>query len=255
MATHALSTFDRLIDDIKVVPATEAAPEPLRVEPAAFRSKMPPRIPAKFWSALTVVVLHVAVLGALLTYRHMNFTAKPPVALVLLDVSAPPPEQREVPPEIVDLPPVVIPPPVIQIENPPPSVTAVVMENPPPRQPAPTASVVAEGPASPAPMRRPSVAPGDLSASMIEAMPPRYPHESRRLKEQGTVVLEVLLKLDGRVERIAVRTSSGFRRLDNAALEAVRRWRWSPRVLDGEQVAVRGLVEIPFQLTPGRHGS
>ena len=87
---------------------------------------------------------------------------------------------------------------------------------------------------------------------MIEAVPPRYPYESRRLKEQGTVVLDVLLGPDGRVERIAVRTSSGHARLDKAALDAVRRWRWSPMLRDGQAVAVRGLVEIPFTLTPAR---
>ena len=41
-------------------------------------------------------------------------------------------------------------------------------------------------------------------------------------------------------------------RLDKAALDAVRRWRWSPMLRDGQAVAVRGLVEIPFTLTPAR---
>jgi protein TonB len=83
---------------------------------------------------------------------------------------------------------------------------------------------------------------------MIDAVPPHYPYESRRLKEQGTVLLDVQLSMSGTVERVSVRTSSGFARLDKAALEAVRRWRWSPTVRDGQPVAVRGVVEIPFTL-------
>jgi protein TonB len=84
---------------------------------------------------------------------------------------------------------------------------------------------------------------------MIEAVPPKYPYESRRLKEQGTVLLDVQLAANGAVERISVRNSSGFPRLDKAALEAVRRWRWSPTLRGGQPVAVRGVVEIPFALT------
>jgi protein TonB len=50
------------------------------------------------------------------------------------------------------------------------------------------------------------------------------------------------------VNDIAVGQSSGFDRLDKAALDAVRRWRWSPTLQGGEAVQVRGMVEIPFVL-------
>ena len=83
---------------------------------------------------------------------------------------------------------------------------------------------------------------------MIEATPPRYPQDSRRKHEQGTVVLAVLLGVDGRVAEISVSRSSGFERLDRAALAAVQRWRWSPVRRAGVPVMVRGLVEIPFVL-------
>ena len=62
------------------------------------------------------------------------------------------------------------------------------------------------------------------------------------------MVLEVSVGIDGRVAAIALRRSSGSPRLDDAALSAVRHWRWSPTLVAGESVIVRGLVEIPFVL-------
>jgi periplasmic protein TonB len=47
---------------------------------------------------------------------------------------------------------------------------------------------------------------------------------------------------------VSVARSSGFDRLDKAALDAVRRWRWSPTLRDGAPVSVRGTVDIPFVL-------
>lgn len=72
--------------------------------------------------------------------------------------------------------------------------------------------------------------------------------ESRRKREQGTVVLSLTLSVDGGVSVISVAQSSGFDRLDDAALRAVRKWRWAPTVRNGQPVMVRGQVEIPFVL-------
>ncbi|QAY79944.1 energy transducer TonB [Sphingosinicella sp. BN140058] len=83
---------------------------------------------------------------------------------------------------------------------------------------------------------------------MLSAPPPKYPLESRRKREQGIVALSVLLGTDGRVETLSVSSSSGFDRLDKAALKAVREWRWAPLVRNGAPVQVRGIVTIPFQL-------
>ena len=85
-------------------------------------------------------------------------------------------------------------------------------------------------------------------AQMIADKPPRYPVESRRKREQGTVVLTLTLGLDGAVENLVVTQSSGFSRLDKAASEAVRGWRWKPVLRSGQPVRVRGVVEIPFIL-------
>tara|TARA_R110000868_G_scaffold14689_10_gene68097 strand:- start:4065 stop:4382 length:318 start_codon:yes stop_codon:yes gene_type:complete len=91
---------------------------------------------------------------------------------------------------------------------------------------------------------------GDIGTQMVSGKPPRYPIESRRKREQGTVVLQLILGVDGTVETIMVSQSSGFSRLDNAARDAVKHWRWKPMLRDGRSMRVRGLVEIPFVLRP-----
>ena len=92
---------------------------------------------------------------------------------------------------------------------------------------------------------------GDLGTQMIAGRPPRYPVESRRKREQGTVLLALTLGLDGAVESLSIAQSSGFARLDNAARDAVRGWRWKPVMRDGQPVRVKGVVEIPFVLRSG----
>ncbi len=118
------------------------------------------------------------------------------------------------------------------------------------------APVRIEAPAPPAPAApgnaSPSAAvggPQDLSGiRMLEGEAPRYPIESRRRKEQGTVRLRVLLGVDGRVKSISVAVSSGYARLDAAALKAVRTWRWAPILRGGVPVEIAGTLEIPFVL-------
>lgn len=84
--------------------------------------------------------------------------------------------------------------------------------------------------------------------SIIE---PRYPMESRRRGEQGTVLLRVLVGRDGLPIGIEVARSSGYRALDRAAREAVLRWRFRPVQINGVNVEARGMVPIKFDVTRG----
>lgn len=92
----------------------------------------------------------------------------------------------------------------------------------------------------------PKIATADLGLRLLSAPSPRYPFDARRRREQGEVRLTVLLDTDGRVKSISVARSSGSERLDEAALAAVRRWRWSPIIEAGVPVMVRGEVTVPF---------
>lgn len=66
------------------------------------------------------------------------------------------------------------------------------------------------------------------NASHLNNPAPDYPAISRRIGEQGNVSLSVYILADGRVGDIRLRQSSGYPRLDQAAIEAVRRWRYVP---------------------------
>ena len=79
----------------------------------------------------------------------------------------------------------------------------------------------------------------------------RYPAASARQREQGTVLLNVLVDVDGRVQRIEIVRSSGHRRLDEAARAAVQRARFVPVLIDGQAQAAWGLVPIEFRLARG----
>jgi protein TonB len=192
-----------------------------------------------------ILVLHAAALIALVKLDVIHVArAKPaPLVIDLISEPAPPPIVERPKPEPVveqkvEPQPVVAPPQVVQTIAPPPPPIMVTVEPAPPK-PAPIAAAAPTGP----------VIATDLDEKLIEAKPPRYPMESRRKREQGTVVLRLLIGIDGRVEQISIGQSSGFDRLDQAALQAVKNWRWQPELRNGVPVKVPGTLPIPFKLT------
>ena len=73
---------------------------------------------------------------------------------------------------------------------------------------------------------------------------PSYPMLSRRMKEEGKVVLDVQVLADGTVGRVTVVSAPPHRRLVDAAIDAVRKATFRPATLDGR--AVEDVVRIPF---------
>lgn len=81
------------------------------------------------------------------------------------------------------------------------------------------------------------------------APPPAYPREALREGLRGTVVLQVLVDVDGKPLRVDVAQSSGHRSLDRAAQRHVlARWTFRPAVQDGRPVQATGLVPVEFAL-------
>jgi periplasmic protein TonB len=74
---------------------------------------------------------------------------------------------------------------------------------------------------------------------------PSYPSSARSSGVQGTTLLEVLVTVEGRVTDVVVKESAGHPALDEAAVDAVRRWRFEPARRGSEPVAMR--VELPFE--------
>ena len=77
---------------------------------------------------------------------------------------------------------------------------------------------------------------------------PRYPLASRLLGEEGKVLLRVFVDSTGRTREASVRSSSGFPRLDGAALQAVWEWTFKPAIKAGRNVQAAVLVPIRFSL-------
>ncbi|GAY22639.1 MULTISPECIES: energy transducer TonB [Sphingobium] len=215
--------------------------------PARYGARRGPNVPA----ILVIVLLHAVLIAALVQVRHhAQRVREARLSVVNLMPPPPPPPSAEAPPP----PPqtkIVAPPPLVKVPQPPAPAVATTPEIVPPAPPAPPVAL-SSPPAPPAASMGSSlVQGGDLGAQMIAGKPPRYPVESRRRREQGTVVLALTLGLDGAVENLSIAQSSGFPRLDNAARDAVRGWRWKPVMRDGQAVRVKGVVEIPFVLRGG----
>ena len=77
---------------------------------------------------------------------------------------------------------------------------------------------------------------------------PAYPSSARRLGVQGTTLLNVLVADDGRVASVIVAQSAGHPDLDQAAADAVRRWRFEPARRGAEKVAMWVQLPVEFRL-------
>ncbi len=67
--------------------------------------------------------------------------------------------------------------------------------------------------------------------------PPPYPPIARRLREEGDVRLSVHVDERGQVLAVRLTRSSGSSRLDTAAMETVKKWRFAPATVDGQPVS------------------
>lgn len=94
----------------------------------------------------------------------------------------------------------------------------------------------------------PAATPPVASANKALNKAPLYPTLSRRLKEQGTVYLQVLVLKNGKVGQLKLKQSSGFARLDQAALNAVRGWTYQPAVKLGQPIDFWFVQPVVFNL-------
>jgi periplasmic protein TonB len=113
----------------------------------------------------------------------------------------------------------------------------------------PTATLSAAAPV-PAPAAVAPATPKTITSGVEYLQPPRpeYPALSRRISEQGKVVLRILVNEKGRPERVDLQQSSGSTRLDEAARQAVLQALFKPHIEDGRAVAVYAIVPIKFEL-------
>jgi protein TonB len=83
----------------------------------------------------------------------------------------------------------------------------------------------------------------------LDNPPPRYPALSRRMREEGVVLLRVYVLANGAPEVVELKHSSGSARLDESALLAVRQWKFMPAQRAGQSVAAWVVVPVAFSLS------
>ncbi len=234
--------------------------------PARLASTDKPEFSSK--ALFLVVAGHVLVLGGLLMSSSMepDEASKPEAAAMMVSlVNDPAPEAA---PEVVEIipEPERVPEPKPVIRKPEPVQKAVESEPvPQPAELVPAAEAVPAASAEPtaAPVSAPVVAqqeppvveevkeviePPKFGAAYLHNPAPKYPPLSRRIGEEGRVLLRVLVAASGAAESVEIEAGSGSARLDQAALDAVKKWRFIPAKRDKEPISAFVIVPIQFTL-------
>lgn len=167
----------------------------------------------------------------------------PPAPQPVVPQEAPKPVAKPPPPKPKPLPkPAPAKPKPVKPAPKPAPEKAITLPTPPPSAPAPAPE------APPVPPPPEPVAPPRSDASHLNNPAPVYPMMSRRLREQGTVLIELTVLPDGKATGVTLKKSSGYRRLDEAALEAVKRWKFVPAKRGNTPIAWRYVQPVNFSL-------
>lgn len=192
--------------------------------------------PSRFAILGCIVAAHVAGVAALMAVKlRAPVDAADPIRVAFLESAKPEQAAPQLPPvQLVAVPRVSLPEvPVADFQAELPRPQAITVQ-------AQTGRPVESTNVDDSPRR----------VSLVEYLrppAPRYPHESRKRKSQGIVVLRVLIDADGAPAAIDIERSSGDARLDEAAREAVSRALFKPYREDG--VARRVLVSVPIEFS------
>lgn len=191
-----------------------------------------------------VVLLHVALIYALvhgLARKIVEVVRQPLETRIVEEIKPPPPDKPPPPPppRLAAPPPPYIPPPEITLQAPPtaPTITAVTTVKPTAPVPPPTRSVQPPSPVRTLPVR-----------DTKSCDKPVYPPASLRANETGIVELSFLIDIDGRVLESKIERSSGFRRLDETAKNALGLCKYKPGTVDGKPERSRARIEYDWRI-------
>ncbi len=204
---------------------------------------------------LAVLLLHGGALWALQTGLLRKVAELVVPAEILVEMPAPEAAQPEKPAPVRM--PVAAPVPQARPATPPAPTTLAVQET------TPSATELATVPASTTVATAHTATSTQASTPTVQAVPapaalvlpssdadylnnprPPYPPMSKRLREQGKVVVRTLIGVDGTAQQAEIKQSSGFDRLDQAALATALRWRYMPGKRAG--VAETMWFNLPF---------
>ena len=192
---------------------------------------------------LVVIAAHVAVIAAAVELAVPPAVEGDVRPFYVRLVESPVPAAIETPPPRKEvIPPRTPQPSVLTVAADAPAVAAFAVPPQPPTTP-PTTPPVQVVPTPP-----PALVQAHVDADYLDNPKPVYPQASRRASEQGTVSLRVHVSVEGRVLAVETARSSGFLRLDDAARDAVSRWRFSPTRRGDGAVDSWVVVPVTFQL-------
>jgi len=204
--------------------------------------------PTRIAGLAGAIALNVAVLMVLLLPMEMPLPPLPRSNIVVVplpDLVEPPPEPPVVP---VAQPRTERPQPVQRRTEAPPLDLPPVVTQDARAIDVPYVPLVDTAPA----VVEPEAAPGPVAGVRLEyasAPAPTYPREELMAGREGTVLLQVLVDVDGAPLEVSVHTSSGNKHLDRAAQQQVLRyWTFRPALRDGRPIQAIGLVPIDFKL-------
>ncbi|MFA6178958.1 MAG: TonB family protein [Candidatus Methylopumilus sp.] len=207
-----------------------------------------------------VMVAHGLVFWALLNAPETKpLLEKVPMPMTVSLINAPTPEPEVVP--VIPTPPK--PQPVVKKQKQKPrevtptpqlieAAPAQVVETSVPTPPTPS-PVVAKAPEVKPEPEKPQVKEDVIEepkfgVAYLNNPAPNYPALSRRLGEQGRVLMRVLVSVNGDAETVTVESSSGSSRLDQAAMEAVKKWQFIPAKKNKQPISAYVLVPVKFSL-------
>ena len=99
-----------------------------------------------------------------------------------------------------------------------------------------------------APASQEVIEPPKFGVAYLNNPAPEYPKMARRSGQEGRVILKVLVTENGKPENVALATSSGYETLDQAAIEAVKKWSFIPAKRNNQAMSASVLVPVKFSL-------
>lgn len=200
----------------------------------------------RLWKAAVVGILHAAFIAVLLAATPARHFVHESAALMVAIIEQKAPKPAAIPsdtrlPVLQSIATTAPPPPLIEIAPTTPAQIGVATEPP---KPLPAASQLSVE------VAMPIAEPPRFDADYLDNPNPVYPKLSKRLNEAGKVILSVYVEADGSPSRVELQTSSRFERLDQAAIDAVKRWRFVAARRGNVSIAAWVIVPIHFSLKP-----
>lgn len=222
------------------------------------------------WTTVTSFIVQIAMIGVLVLIPLIYTEALPKASLTTFLVAPPPPPPppppapatpqvvRKITTDIIDgalRTPTKIPDKIQKIvEEEAPPVQGAVVGGVPGGVPGGSAGGVLGGVLSAANSSAPKIAPpqkvrissGVASGNLVNKVQPQYPMIAKQARITGAVVLQATISKNGAIENLKV--VSGHPMLINAAMDAVRQWKYKPYLLNGEPVEVETQVTVNFTM-------